>query len=85
MYVKIIFVFYVPYTSFFIANILKEFGVIEVNVKTKPIIQLSTFILAFTNCAINPIIYIMSSQDFKKVTKKLFNFSRHVTDEVDNS
>lgn len=71
MFVKIIFAFYIPYTTFFVANILKETGVIKVNFLIESIIQLSTFVLAFSNCAINPVIYITSSPDFKKVISKL--------------
>lgn len=76
MFVKIIFAFYIPYTTFFATNILKEINVIKVNFLIESIIQLSTFLLAFSNCAINPIIYMTSSNDFKKVANQLRTHAR---------
>lgn len=75
MFVKIMFAFSIPYSLFFVVGILKEAGVVKFNFVVELFIQKFTFILAFTNCAINPIIYITGSKDLKSMTRKMFTSS----------
>lgn len=75
MFVKITFAFYIPYTLFFVVGVLKEIGHVQFNASLESLTQLSIFILAFTNCAINPIIYVTGSNDIKNMARKIFNSS----------
>jgi hypothetical protein len=72
MFMNIIFFFYIPYTLFFVAGVAKEIGEVKFNFLIESIIQLATFMLAFTNCAVNPIIYVTSSKEIRKIAVSLF-------------
>ncbi|XP_032231984.1 allatostatin-A receptor [Nematostella vectensis] len=66
MFINVIFAFCIPYSTYFVYNLVKRFAGLELSYELEFTIRMSGCVLATFNSCINPIIYLFSYKDFRR-------------------
>ncbi|EDO41195.1 predicted protein [Nematostella vectensis] len=70
-YIEVIIAFCIPYSAFFLYNLVKRFANLKLSYELDYTVRMLTGALAISNSALNPIIYFTSSRVFRSHLKDI--------------
>ncbi|XP_048587323.1 neuromedin-U receptor 2-like [Nematostella vectensis] len=71
MFINVIFAFCIPYSFFFVYNLVKRFAGLELSYELDFTIRMSGGVLATSNSCINPMIYLFFYKDFRRELRNI--------------
>ncbi|EDO31861.1 predicted protein [Nematostella vectensis] len=81
MFINVIFAFCIPYSTYFVYNLVKRFAGLELSYELDFTIRMSGGVLATFNSCINPMIYLFSYKDFRRELRNIICPRQVVNDE----